>query len=330
MSSKLLLDDPPLVVQPQLAVAIGLNEAIVLQQVHYWIEQNRRANRHIVDGCVWTYNSVPEWVSQFPFWSERTIWQTLKNLRKSGLLIAEMHAKDKRDRTLWYTISYQEFEKLTTETAEAASPIPQDLRDASLQDLRDVYKETETSTETSTEREAKPKKNELAETSEVPAASVTARSLSQADDETSAEARAFAQMSGKRDPLLEKLEAERFFRRLLTQDVVTHPQVQPNLQSWFQFHGPEKLEAYKKAAFKQNERPPVFFFVDLCKGTRKLSTSLITSSLKTPPPRESLYKPGDMVLVGESELEIADVDPVGNWVMFREHGPVRPDMCCPL
>ena len=33
--SNLLTQEPPLQVLPSLAVAIGLNEAIVLQQVHY-------------------------------------------------------------------------------------------------------------------------------------------------------------------------------------------------------------------------------------------------------------------------------------------------------
>lgn len=37
--SKLLLDDEPLVILPKLAAAIGLNEAIILQQLHYWLEK---------------------------------------------------------------------------------------------------------------------------------------------------------------------------------------------------------------------------------------------------------------------------------------------------
>lgn len=34
--SKLLLDSNPLVIIPELAVAVGLNESIILQQLHYW------------------------------------------------------------------------------------------------------------------------------------------------------------------------------------------------------------------------------------------------------------------------------------------------------
>ncbi len=35
--NNLLLDEHPLLVMPKLATLIGLNEAIVLQQVHYWL-----------------------------------------------------------------------------------------------------------------------------------------------------------------------------------------------------------------------------------------------------------------------------------------------------
>ena len=37
--SRLLLEDEPLVVLPKLATVIGLNEAIILQQLHYWLEK---------------------------------------------------------------------------------------------------------------------------------------------------------------------------------------------------------------------------------------------------------------------------------------------------
>ena len=38
--NKLLLNEPPLMILPTLASNIGLNEAIFLQQLHYWIEKS--------------------------------------------------------------------------------------------------------------------------------------------------------------------------------------------------------------------------------------------------------------------------------------------------
>ena len=36
--NNLLIDDYPILVLPKLATEIGLNEAIVLQQIHYWLK----------------------------------------------------------------------------------------------------------------------------------------------------------------------------------------------------------------------------------------------------------------------------------------------------
>jgi hypothetical protein len=111
--NKLLLDTKPLVVLPELAVAIGLNEAIVLQQIHYWTEINKKASRNLHDGYYWTYNSIKKWQEQFPFWSEKTIRNILERLEseknKSGekLIITGNYNKLKIDRTKWYRINYE-------------------------------------------------------------------------------------------------------------------------------------------------------------------------------------------------------------------------------
>lgn len=36
-TSSLLINEPPLMVQKPLAVLVGLNEGMILQQVHYWL-----------------------------------------------------------------------------------------------------------------------------------------------------------------------------------------------------------------------------------------------------------------------------------------------------
>lgn len=117
MSSPLLIDEPPLQVLPSLAVAVGLNEALILQQVHYWIQAKRKAPDRYQDSFKqdewWVYNSVPEWNAQFPFWGDNTIRRALSSLREMGLLIAEQLAPDPRDKTLWYRIDYEALGKTT-------------------------------------------------------------------------------------------------------------------------------------------------------------------------------------------------------------------------
>lgn len=110
--SKLLFDEQPIVVDRTLAKAIGLNEAIVLQQVHYWITINKEANKHFYEGRYWVYNTLADWhKNNFPFWSFDTVKRTFAKLEKAKILITGNFNKDKRDRTKWYTIDYEKLEE---------------------------------------------------------------------------------------------------------------------------------------------------------------------------------------------------------------------------
>ncbi len=100
--NKLLIDDYPIQVLPKLAELIGLNEAIVLQQIHYWLNNSK----HKYDGKTWIFNSYPEWQKQFPFWSLITIKRTIYSLEKQNLLLIGNYNKAKFDKTKWYSINY--------------------------------------------------------------------------------------------------------------------------------------------------------------------------------------------------------------------------------
>ncbi len=70
--SRLLLDEHPLMVSPSLAKAVGLNEAIVLQQLHYWLTRFKELQDeyHYRDGRWWAYNTLKGWNDNFPWWSK--------------------------------------------------------------------------------------------------------------------------------------------------------------------------------------------------------------------------------------------------------------------
>ena len=103
----LLFDKHPLVINPTLASIIGLNEAIVLQQIHYWIELNKAANRNLKHGHTWTFNSYENWQEQFPFWSLSTIKRLFTQLKKRKLIITANYNKLSFDQTIWYRINYR-------------------------------------------------------------------------------------------------------------------------------------------------------------------------------------------------------------------------------
>ena len=108
----MLLNEQPLLIMPQLASIIGLNESIILQQIHYWLEINKKANANYKGGYYWTYNTYEQWKEQFPFWSMCTIVRIIKSLEKLKLVISGNYNKIKLDRTKWYRIDYKELEAL--------------------------------------------------------------------------------------------------------------------------------------------------------------------------------------------------------------------------
>lgn len=114
---RLLLKEEPLVIDKELSKIIGLNEAIVLQQIEYWININKKAQKEksFKDGYYWTYNTIDEWNEQFPFWSYDTVKRVLKKLKNMDLLITDRYNEKKYDRTLWYRINYDKLNLIEDE-----------------------------------------------------------------------------------------------------------------------------------------------------------------------------------------------------------------------
>jgi len=109
--SKLLIDEKPIMILPELAQKIGLHEAVLLQQIHYWLE----SSEHKREGKKWIYNTYPEWQKQLPFWSESTIKRAILSLEKQGLILTGNFNRKKMDKTKWYTVDYKVLEGLGTD-----------------------------------------------------------------------------------------------------------------------------------------------------------------------------------------------------------------------
>ena len=106
MSSKLLINEPPLQLLPSLAKLIGVNDAIYVQQLHYWLGMPHLGKE--IDGVRWIRNSRKQWVNDnFPFWSESTISRIQQRLEGKGITPTRCDLnKHSYDRTTWTTIDY--------------------------------------------------------------------------------------------------------------------------------------------------------------------------------------------------------------------------------
>ena len=120
---KLLIDDQPLQVLPSLAEAIGLNEALILQQIHWLLLRSKKE----FNGKYWVFNTYEEWQEKhFRFFSISTIRRTINRLEELDLLISTTEFNQmKVDKTKWYTINYEALENLDFTTAKNDSPSAQ-------------------------------------------------------------------------------------------------------------------------------------------------------------------------------------------------------------
>lgn len=113
MNCRLLFNEEPITINRLSANVLGLNEAIVVQQIHYWLNINEKAKINVYDGHIWTYNTYDVWQKEnFTFWSVKTIQRIFDKLVKLGIVIKGNYNKKKYDRTLWVTLDYDKLEKL--------------------------------------------------------------------------------------------------------------------------------------------------------------------------------------------------------------------------
>jgi hypothetical protein len=141
--AKLLFDESPLCVQPTLAKMIGLEESIVLQQINYWVNISYKQN-----GDGWVYNTIDQWLEQFPFIGRRSLERVMSRLKDEKLIQVE-RKKHGSACINYYTIHKQNVEKLEEEATRQIDVLkarPAILAHATRQN--DVYQPAKTGVST--------------------------------------------------------------------------------------------------------------------------------------------------------------------------------------
>jgi len=83
----------------------GIEEAIILENIIFWVTKNYANNKNYHDGYYWTYNSSKAFSEQFEYIHPEKIRRTLINLEKIGFIKSGNYNKSKYDRTKWYTVT---------------------------------------------------------------------------------------------------------------------------------------------------------------------------------------------------------------------------------
>lgn len=102
------------------ALALGMQEALVVQQLRFLIRLVNADPRHKFDGRTWVWNSYDEWSEdQIPFLSPRTIRRTLRGLEDKGIVLSRQPRS--YDRTKWYTVDENALTESVASSAKAQS-----------------------------------------------------------------------------------------------------------------------------------------------------------------------------------------------------------------
>lgn len=142
----LIPETNPIPVIPCVAQLVGINAAVILQQVHYWCEKNRKCGANFHDGYYWTYGTYEEWAAQFSWMGESTVRSNFSKLQKSGLLITANHNRHKYDRTKWYRVDKENLMRVLVEQ-KLYLPSAKNEQSHSLENgapIPETYKETNT------------------------------------------------------------------------------------------------------------------------------------------------------------------------------------------
>lgn len=130
MDFRSLFIDKDKIVMANMELGVALNsldEAIVLNQLNYWIERNKDANRNFHDGHYWVYNSYEAWRKQdFPVWSATKIKRIFTSLEGKGIVLSANYNKLAIDKTKWYTIDYDKLKKFIEEYSKGQNETTKD------------------------------------------------------------------------------------------------------------------------------------------------------------------------------------------------------------
>lgn len=112
-----LMDEQPIVVDRGLARIIGFSEAVIITQLHQWIEYNKKHKKNYEDGYYWTYGSMEKWHEEYfdILGSIKTLRRVFNRLEKKGYLIVSNYNKLKFDKTSWYRVNYEKINVLKKE-----------------------------------------------------------------------------------------------------------------------------------------------------------------------------------------------------------------------
>ena len=110
---------------PEIAKKVGVNAAVLYQNIVWWTQKNAANDKHYHDGRYWTYNSIKAFDALFPYLTPKQIRTALDKLEEAELILSGTFNKAGYDRTKWYCPSEQiDLPKKANGIDQKGEPIP--------------------------------------------------------------------------------------------------------------------------------------------------------------------------------------------------------------
>ncbi|WGV29185.1 hypothetical protein [Halotia branconii] len=139
MTSKLITPESPLLVPPLLAAEIGLEEAVILQQIHYYCQISKHIKR---DGRRWFWKTLKDWGQTLPFLKVSAIRRAIANLRDNFKLIDVCrHSEKTWYQANWFTVNVENVQALWNRICENQQIDMSDLNTSNCSKATDHIKE---------------------------------------------------------------------------------------------------------------------------------------------------------------------------------------------
>lgn len=144
-----------------IAKEYGVNAAIIVQHLAFWIAKNKANEKYYHEGRYWTYSSTKAFAEIFDYMTVDQIRTALNKLKKAGVIVTGNFNSMKYDRTTWYAFgdnaksileNYKiHLGKIPNGSGENPEPIPDiitDIRKDIRRDKRGQSPKTTTPTRT--------------------------------------------------------------------------------------------------------------------------------------------------------------------------------------
>ena len=107
------------------AIAYGVDEAIMIKNLQFFIQSNANRGHNFHQGRFWTYDRLQDLPNHFPYWTIKQIRRILKSLIDQKVIMRDEFNKVWSERTSWYAFINQEKFVPNIKPPKVATPVPE-------------------------------------------------------------------------------------------------------------------------------------------------------------------------------------------------------------